>query len=130
MRQFATVVGILLVDALAAHSASQLPPELQEAMRARHEAVCKIDAATWDRLTADEFTMVGPNGKLLTKAERLAQLKTEKPRPVPAVRQERIQRYGDTVVRRFVDDDEWILEVWVRQDNAWRVVAAQVSLAR
>jgi hypothetical protein len=69
-------------------------------------------------------------GQLLTKPERLAALKTEKPRPVPAVRQERIQRYGDTVLHRFLDVDEWILEVWVLQDGAWRVVAAQVSLAK
>lgn len=130
MLRLATVVGLLLSDALPALSASQVPADLREAMRARHEAVCKIDAATWDRLTADEFTVVVPEGKLLTKAERLAALKTEKPRPVPAVLQERIERYGETVIRRFLDDNEWILEVWVRRDGAWRVVAAQVNFAK
>lgn len=126
----ATVVGLLFLEALPALSASQVPPDLREAMRARHEAVCKIDAATWDRLTADEFTVVVPEGKLLTKAQRLAALKTEKPRSVPVVQQERIERYGETVVRRFIDDNEWILEVWVRRDGAWRVVAAQVNFAK
>jgi hypothetical protein len=130
MVRLAMVIGLLLSDSFPANGAQQLPPDLQEAMRARHQAVCNIDPATWARLTADEFTMVGPDGKLLTKAGRLAQLTSEKPRPVPAPGQERIQRYGDTVVRRFVDDNEWIFEVWVRQDGEWRVVAAQVNFAK
>lgn len=125
-----TLIALLCSAALLALSASQVPPDLREAMRARHEAVSKIDAATWSRLTADEFTVVVPEGQLLTKAERLAALKTEKARPVPAVRQERIERYSETVVRRFLDDDEWILEVWVRRHGAWRVVAAQVNFAK
>jgi hypothetical protein len=30
-------------------------------------------------------------------------------------------------VRRFVDDNEWVLEVWMRQRGSWRVVATQVN---
>jgi hypothetical protein len=41
-------------------------------MQARLEAVWKKDAETWSRLTADEFTVVVPEGKLMTKADRLA----------------------------------------------------------
>ncbi len=50
--------------------AAQVPPELREAMRARDEAVAKADAATWDRFTTDDFTVVLADGTLLTKAER------------------------------------------------------------
>jgi Domain of unknown function (DUF4440) len=57
-------------------------------MRARLEAVWKKDAATWSRLTADEFMIVVPEGRLMTKAERLAALKTEKPQPTHAVQHE------------------------------------------
>ena len=122
-----TILLAALTCSLTVEAESRIPAELREAMRARHEAVCRIDAVTWDRLTANEFTVVVPEGKLLTKAQRLASLKTEQSRPVPAIQQEHIQRYGDTVVRRFMDDNEWILEVWVRQQDAWRVVAAQVN---
>jgi hypothetical protein len=67
----------------------------------------------------------------MNKAERLAALKTEKPEPVHAVQREQIQVYGETVVlRRFIDDSEWVLEVWVKQENIWRVVAAQVNIAK
>jgi hypothetical protein len=66
----------------------------------------------------------------MTKAERPAALRSEQPGPVPVVQQERIHTYGETVVHRFLDGDEWILEVWVRRNGAWRVVAAQVNLAK
>jgi hypothetical protein len=130
MRNHTGVLTALLLSALPVLSAAQAPPELREAMRARLEAVWKKDAMTWSRLTADEFTVVVPEGRLQTKAERLAALKTEKPQPVHAVQREQIQMYGETVLHRFVDDDEWILEVWVRQNGAWRVVAAQVNFAK
>jgi hypothetical protein len=130
MRSRATVLAAFFLTVFQAPSTAQVPPELREAMRARLEAVWKKDAATWSRLTADEFTVVVPEGTLMTKADRLAALKTEKPQPVHAVEREQIRAYGETVVRRFVDENEWVLEVWVRQNGAWRVVAAQVNLAK
>ena len=99
-------------------------------MQARLEAVWKKDAATWSRLTAEEFTVVVPEGQLMTKSDRLAALKTEMPQPVHTVEREQIQTYGEAVVRRFLDRDEWVLEVWVRQSGSWRVVAAQVNFAK
>jgi hypothetical protein len=125
-----TVLASVLLSVLAASSAAQIAPELREAMQARLEAVWKKDAATWSRLTADEFTVVVPEGQLMTKSDRLAALKTEKPQPVHRVEREQIQAYGDAVVRRFLDGDEWVLEVWVRQRGSWRVVAAQVNFAK
>ena len=126
----AVLTALLLLGAVPLLSATQLSTELREAMRARLEAVWKKDAVVWSRLTADEFTIVIPEGTVMTKAERLAALKTEKPESVHAVQHEQIQTYGDTVIRRFVDGHEWVLEVWVRQNGKWRVVAAQVNLAK
>ena len=125
-----TVLAILSLVVFPAHSAAQAPSELREAMRARLEAVWKKDAVTWDHLTADEFTVVVPEGRLMSKAERLAALKAEKPEPVHAVQSEQILAYGETVVHRFIDGSEWVLEVWVKQKGVWRVVAAQVNFAK
>ena len=130
MQNRSGVLTALLLSAVPLLSAAETPPELREAMRARLAAVWKKDAVTWSRLTADEFTIVVPEGKLMTKAERLAALKTERPESVHAVQHERIRAYGDTVVHRFVDGHEWVLEVWARQNGKWRVVAAQVNLAK
>jgi cell division septal protein FtsQ len=125
-----TVLAILSLAALPVLSQAQAPPELREAMRARLEAVWKKDAAAWDRLTADEFTVIVPEGRLMSKAERLAVLKAEKPEPPHVIEREQIRVYGETAVRRFVDGSEWVLEVWVRKNGAWRVVAAQVNVAK
>jgi hypothetical protein len=125
-----TAAGVLLVLMAMPATGDQMPPELREAMRARLEAVWTKDSSTWDRLTADEFTIVVPEGTLQSKAERLTALEAEKPQAVHSLQREQFQRYGETVVHRFVDADEWVLEVWVRQDGVWRVVAAQVNIAR
>jgi hypothetical protein len=66
-----TVLASLLLSVLQASSAAQIAPELREAMQARLEAVWKKDAATWSRLTADEFSVVVPEGQLMTKSDRL-----------------------------------------------------------
>lgn len=126
----ATVLSALLLFPPAQSPVAQIPPELRQAMQARLEAVWKKDVEAWSRLTADEFTVVVPEGTLMTKADRLAALKTEKPEPPHAIEREQIQTYGESVVRRFIDGSEWVLEIWVRQRSSWRVVAAQVNLAR
>jgi hypothetical protein len=110
--------------------AAQVPAQLQQAMRARDEAVAKADAATWDRLTVDDFTVVLADGTLMTKAERLAQLKTQKATtPVP-VQQVQVKRYGDVFVRRFRNSDAWVLDIWVKHGRTWRVAAVQVTTAK
>lgn len=109
---------------------AQVPQPLRDAMQARLEAVWKKDAVNWSRLTADEFTVVVPEGMVQTKIDRLAALKKEKPEPVHTITREQVQQYGDAVVHRFMDGSEWVLEVWIRQNGAWRVVAAQVNLAK
>jgi hypothetical protein len=121
---------IVLVLVFPLLSAAEVSPELREAMRARLEAVWKKDAATWSRLTADEFTIVVPEGKLQNKTQRVAALIAEKPEVAHPLQREQIQAYGETVLHRFVDLDEWVLEVWVQHDGVWRVVAAQVNVAK
>ena len=119
-----------LLSVVPGAMAAQTPPELRTAMQQRLEAVWSKDAVAWASLTADEFTVVVPKGALQTKTERIAALRLEDPEPVHAVRNEQIHMYGDAAVHRFVDGSEWVLEVWVRQDGAWRVVAAQVNFAK
>lgn len=125
-----TALTVMFLAFLPIMVSAQTDPTLRKAMRARLEAVWKKDAATWDRLTADEFTIVIPEGRLMNKAERLAALKAEKPEPVHALQREQIRVYGNTAVHRFIDGSEWILEVWVRRERMWRVVATQVTFAK
>jgi len=107
---------------------AEATPELRQAINERLEAVWKKDADAWARLTADEFTLVVPEGTLMNKSERIAALKVEPAEPRHEVKKETTHMYGDTAVHRFVDGTEWVLEVWHRENGIWRVVAAQVNL--
>ena len=106
--------------------AAEIPAELQQAIRARDEAVARRDASTWDRLTMPGFIVVRPEGRLMNKAERLAQLKAEKPEPRPRPKQEQFIRYGDTVLRQLQEANGtlWI-DVWVKDGQTWRVASGQ-----
>ena len=130
MNKRTAALAILFSTAVPMLSLAQVPPELRAAMQSRLEAVRSKDVAAWDRLTAEEFTVVVPEGRMMNKAERLAALKSEKPERPHATEHEEIQVYGKTAVRRFIDGSEWVLEIWVRQDGAWRVVAAQVNFVK
>jgi hypothetical protein len=114
---------------LASLAAAQASAELQQAIRDRSQAVIKADSATWDRLTADDFTVVLPNGTFLTRAERLAQFKTQPPMARTPPRREQLKHYGETYIRRFLSDPGWVIEVWAKESGKWQVVAVQVTPA-
>jgi hypothetical protein len=73
---------------------------------------------------------VRPEGKLMNKAERLAQLKAERPQARPKPKQEQFIRYGDTVLRQLQETDGtlWI-DVWVKDGQVWRVASSQGTRA-
>jgi Domain of unknown function (DUF4440) len=90
MRYRTTLALMLLCLTLFSLCAAEVPRELRGAIRARLTAVSEKDAAAWDRLTTEDFTMVGPEGQLMTKAKRLAALKAEKPEPIHEVKHEQL----------------------------------------
>ena len=128
LRAYGFTFSLALATLISNPALAQVPAELQDAMGQRTKAVASADAATWDSLTADDFTVVLPDGMMLTKEQRLALLKKEKPRPRSAPRKEQIKHYGETYVRRFLGDRGWVLEVWTKDDaGKWRVSAVQVT---
>ena len=85
---------------------------------------------TWDGFTTADFTDVRTDGILMTRAERLALLKTQTPTtPVPR-EQVQIKHYDDIYVRRSRTVDAWVLDIWVKDAGVWRVVAAQLTTAK
>ena len=121
---------VALMCLAASHVVAQVPADLQKTMEERDQAVATVDAATWDRLTADDFTLVDETGTVMTKAQRLAQIKTQKPTPSTARQRVQVKRYGDAYVRRFLSGNIWVLDIWVRQPAGWRVAAVQVTTAK
>lgn len=126
------ILPLVLTVSLAAagQDAAQLPADLTAAMQARDKAFYAADSAQWERYTAPAFTTVQQDGSFMTRAERLANLRTQKPRPYePRSREHNITR-GDLVIARFSSGGFWVLEVWIRESGAWMVVASQVTTAR
>ena len=67
---------------------------------------------------------------MMTKAERLAELKTQS--AVPCCRSPARPRHrsGDVYVVRFLANDGWFLEVWSRENGQWKTAAVQVTSAK
>jgi hypothetical protein len=112
----------------AGRLAAQSPADLLKAARDRDQAVDKADASAWDRLTTEDFTLVDETGRLLTKAERIAELRKQKPdSSLSPCQQEQIKMYSDTAVRRCLDSGVRVIEVWVKSTAGWRAAAVQVT---
>jgi ketosteroid isomerase-like protein len=123
-----------------------IPPEqLSRAIigteEARLAAFRADDKPEFNRLVADELTMVHSNGEIGGKAEELAAMRPSTPeRPLPTLHLEdtRVRGYGDTAVltgslveRR---DQAVVLRlrftnVYARRTSGWVLVAGQLTRA-
>jgi hypothetical protein len=128
----ARVILLALTASLAISSpaTAQVPADLQAAMQARDKAFYAVDAAQWEKYTAPTFTTVQQDGSFLTRAERLANLKTQTPRPYVPRSREQNERRGDLVAARFFSGGLWVLEVWTRETGTWMVLMSQVTTAK
>lgn len=127
MRISRLTTALLVAVSAAAGAETGIPSDLQQAIRERGTALDTGDAAAWDRLTSADFTLVNGEGKVLTKAERLAALKKQGPVARRTSEQEQVQMYGNTAVQRVLNGDVRVIQVWVRQPQGWQVVATQLT---
>ncbi len=111
-------------------SGAQVPDDIRGAMRARDTAFYAVDPAQWEQYTAPTFTTVQQDGSFMTRPERLANLRTQTPRPYVPRSRERHERRGDLVVARFFSGGFWVLEVWTRETGRWMVLMSQVTTAK
>src|SRR5689334_7805631 len=73
------VLAALVVMATPLTLAAQIPADLAQAIKARDQTIDKVDLATWERLTASDFTLVDEKGRRLTRAERVSEFKKATP---------------------------------------------------
>ena len=109
---------------------AQVPADLRAAMEARDRAFYAVDAAQWEKYTAPTFTTVQQDGSFFTRAERLANFKTQTPKPYVPRSREVNERRGDVVLARFFSGGLWVLEVWTRESGNWMVLMSQVTTAK
>jgi ketosteroid isomerase-like protein len=105
-------------------------------------AVAKNDAATMDRILADDFVLVTGKGKVFTKTDLLNEARGGK---TVYERQEEIEQkvrvWGDTAVvtallwlkgtgedRKPFDYKLWFSDTYVRTPSGWRYVFGQASI--
>jgi len=127
-------------EAAPAAAAPGIPPALAERIRAYTDAVVKRDVAALEDLWADDYAFVNPHGNLVTKKQRLENVKSGKTAlEVTARQNERVQTYGDTVVTagritlkgryggKATAGEYRSLMVWVNQQGRWRLAANQLT---
>ena len=107
------------------------------------QANLKDDTAFYEKYYAEDATIVHGNGKLVTRDQDIADLKTGSLKYESIdVKQKTIRVYGDTVVVNFLITFKGSLSgqafpptdlrrtvVWIRQNGSWKVVAWQVTRA-
>ena len=123
-------------------AAASAEAEVRQAIRDYDEALRRADAAAVERFWATEYTFVNPRGERLTRADRVANVRTGRTAldslaHVPE--DERIQVYGDialystllTLSGRYSGEAEKgqfrALAVWVRRDGRWQQLATQMT---
>ena len=111
-------------------SAQSVPADLQKAIDARGQAPLTADAEAWGRYTTDDFVLINADGAVLTKKQRMEQIKANKPNPTPAKPSEVQTRvYGDAaIVTNLLEGNQGptrFTTVWVKQNGQWRVASVQ-----
>ena len=98
-----TVVLALCVPCLA--TAQSVEQQLKKLEMQWDEAGVKKDAGVYDRVLADDFTLTGPNGNLVTKAQFTAELKSGKDTVSSSVLSDmKVRIYGDTAIVTYVEN--------------------------
>ena len=121
---------VLAALSVSAWAGAQPPDDLRAAMKARDVAFYAANPTEWEKYTAPTYTTVQQDGSFMTRAERLANLRTQTPKPyVPRSREQMVQR-GDIVVTRFFSGGLWVVELWTRETGNWMVVMTQVTTAK
>ena len=103
---------------------------------ADHEAFMKDDANAIDRLYADGVSLTYADGKIISKAQLLADIRSGK-HTLYKVTHDDLQMhiFGNTVVvtghstaaGKMYNDPRRFTNVYVKQDGQWRLVAHQVT---
>jgi len=141
------ILAAALLAALAASAARAGAAEDEKAVAAfdtqYQAAVKKNDAATMDRILADDFVLVTGRGKAFTKADLLAEARGgsgvyEKQDEEPGSQKVRV--WGDTAVVTALlwckgtrdgkpfDYKLWFSDTYVRTKSGWRYVFGQASI--
>lgn len=116
--------------------------EIRAAVRRYDDALRRADSAAVEKIWAREYVFINPRGELVTRAARLANLRSGRTAfdtLVHVPQEELINLYGDvavystllTISGRYSGKDQQgkfrASVVWVRRDGRWQQVASQMT---
>ena len=142
-RAFLFILSLLFASAtLAARDMADLRQQLAQLETELNEALFRGDAAAIARIWAEDFVFIAPNGRVFTRAERLAGLRP----PDPSAPQ-LLSTIDDLTIRSHegvalvivkstwrgaVDGKSFVdayiaTHYWVREQSTWKLSVAQVT---
>ena len=127
----------------AAGASSAVVAELRDAVRRYDDALRRGDAAAAGQFFAPEYVFVNARGERLTRADRLANLRTGRTSVdtvAHAPQEEQFRPYGNVVLystlltlggrysgEKLPRGRYRALVVWVKRDGRWQQVASQLT---
>jgi uncharacterized protein (TIGR02246 family) len=110
--------------------------EIEAGERAWGQAFVRGDAATVERLLADDFAGVSPGGETYGKAQMLEELKTAPHETSDRIDGLVVRLYGDAAVAQARErvvgpppelrpSETVFTDTWIRRGGRWRIVAAE-----
>jgi ketosteroid isomerase-like protein len=139
------LVTLMILPLLAFGQAKQQSPANVEQQLTKLENdwmnfTLKRDVASLDRLLADDLTSITPEGKLNTKAQELADVKSGDYAPTAATNKDmKVRVFGNTAIvtgvtaikgkakGQDISGDYRFTDTWVLRDGRWQCVATQGS---
>ncbi|HYG99650.1 MAG TPA: nuclear transport factor 2 family protein [Terriglobales bacterium] len=149
LRHLATIIVLVAISAAAQQTGTSTTTAsttadqaLENRFREYADALTKRDLATLDRIWASEYTFINPRGELVTKAQRMTNLKsgaTEFKSINP--QREKLQVHGDVAIdigRVTLEGTKYggqegsgdyrYMNVWVKRQGQWQMLANQITL--
>jgi ketosteroid isomerase-like protein len=142
----ASMLFLLLSCAMGQQSSSATSNSADQALEKRFQeytdALTKHDTATLDKIWASDYTFVNPRGALVTKAERMANIKSGATEFKSINRkQDKVMIHGDIAIfigRVTLEGTKYsgqessgeyrYMHVWRKTGGEWQLLANQITL--
>jgi ketosteroid isomerase-like protein len=152
LQRFASLILLLAISAAAQQggtsasttASTTADQALENRFREYADALTKRDLATLDKIWAPNYTFINPRGELVTKAQRMSNVKsgaTEFKAINP--QREKLQVYGDMAIdvgRVTLQGTKYggqessgeyrYMNVWKKNQGEWQILANQITLIR
>ena len=152
LHRFASLILILAISATAQQggtgksstASTAADQALEHRFREYADALTKRDLATLDKIWASEYTFINPQGELVTKVQRMANLKSGATQFKSINPQrEKLQVKGNLAIDighvtlegtkyggQESSGDYRYMNVWIKKEGQWQLLANQITMIK